>query len=218
MNCTTLVPLDVDEFVVLGSTSSSTTHFVTDPLQIQSTLLNLPKDGHKYKFNGSYNGQYLGQGTISLRPFASLHFGRSKWNCMSKTFFPAATFRSTDQGNHHGAVSQACAKQSLSSRSRCKDCFHLTTLALVHFSGSATGFESFNAKMLRGARAYGRDKKVDAGRPCVKGKGRHYCNYYKQLKQHGTEAMKAEFLKRIDAHQGYYNNGIVKSLLQFMLP
>ena len=217
MNCTTLIPLDVDEFIVLGSTSSSNTHFVTDPLQIHSALANLPNDGHKYKFNGSYNGRYLGQDAVSLRPFAALHFGRSKWKCVSKTFFPAATFRSTDQGNHRGAVSEACSKQSPSWQSRCRDCFHLTNLALVHFTGSASSFESFHVKMLRGAHAYGRDKQVNAGKPCVKGKGRHYCNYYKQLKQNGVQAMKAQFLKEVDTHRGFYNDGVAKSLLKVVL-
>jgi len=216
-SCEFLIPLDADEFMVVVRSNSNTSDFSTSPDDVRMTISNLRADGYKYKFNGTFEGRAAQASSVSLRPFAASHFKKTRVDCMSKTFFLARTFSGTDQGNHKGRVKKPCSRRSPTWQPKCRDCFHVTNLALAHFSGSSTSFESYTAKMLRGAQAYGRIKKVDAGKPCSKGKGRHYCRFYQRLKLHGIKRLRENHQKGQARVSRGFSNGIIKAFVGLML-
>ena len=208
-----LIPLDTDEFIVSLVNSSNVNQFSAKSQVIRRNLMRLPYGSHKLKFNGSFQAVSTMTGSVSLRPFAAVHFQRRELSCMSKTFYSANTFVRTDQGNHHGTIKTPCTAQSSAWNAQCNDCFHVANLALAHFDVSSTSFGSSLSKHLRGAKAYGHDKVVDEGKPC-KGNGVHYCQYLKQLKRVGSQRLESEFYASRLLSPGQYNSEVVEALVE----
>jgi hypothetical protein len=104
---------------------------------------------------------------------------QNSYTCRRKTFYPAATFDYTDQGNHIGGLigeppsSRAAHKRCSGRRYAMFPSWH--RLIIAHLSSAAMPYEMFAAKMRRGAAAYGFSKQSR----CV-GNGYHYCAFLKQ--------------------------------------
>ena len=184
-----LVPLDVDEFI--GVYRNRVYSFsISDILAEFRLLWSSARDGKTmYKF-GLTDPASCNETTcrFSMASPATLNLsftGRplSTWDkkptttCKEKTFYPAATFSSTDQGNHFGIL----VGDKHPAR-RCADIVRSYAtfperhgLILAHLSISAMPYKMYMTKMRRGAEVYGFKNTSKCG-----GQGQHYCRFLKK--------------------------------------
>ena len=190
-----LVPIDVDEFLVLNRNGS----LVFDKSEILSTFRNLPTDGRRYKMKTT-NAIYCPGNDTNTRPWSQFSRARemtvfqqapTHLPCDAKTFYLRSTFLETDQGNHHGTV--AMDKHDGGYKVNGCHYFHSPDIGLVHF-GDSLPWNTKRDKMIRGAMAHGHAARVEAGQECsVYFNGFHYCLFYKQLTEIGERAMQAKY-------------------------
>ena len=218
-NCSFLLPLDVDEFITLRNWSEPHTMFSSSPSDIREALSVLPIDGYKYKFVNIQAALSRQVEKVHLRPFAATKFYGFKINqCKAKTFYHSSSFVHTDVGHHVGKASGICNEGVKHWQPRCRDCFHKTPLAVIHFGvGSAMDFDSFYQKNMRGANVYGRDKSYGSGSHCNKGPGRHYCRFFRDVRSKGKDSMKAAFLREYSRLTLYENKGLLFALVNYSL-
>jgi len=142
-----LVPLDVDEFIVLTHPLGN---FTVDRDRILKTFRELPVSGKKFKF-AEVEALSCGGKVDNRLVMQATHFRRSgRWsNCYAKTFYPGGKFVMTDQGNHHGAQlgdDRRCSHNvglhaAGPDIKQCEDCFHFSNLGLAHFGATALDFD-----------------------------------------------------------------------------
>lgn len=183
-----LVPLDVDEF--MGTYRNRLYSFSVYDIRAEFRLLwSSALDGKTmYKFGMAYPvacNATACRFSIASPAALNLSFSGqpfSVWDkktttaCDDKTFYPAATFSSTDQGNHFGMLlgdkhpARRCAGIS---RSYAVFPDH-HGLILAHLSRLAMPYEMYRRKMHRGAEVYGFTPSSKCG-----GRGQHYCRFLK---------------------------------------
>ena len=147
-----LVPLDMDEFLVLKKHDS----FAVDKQQILEAFRRLPIDGRRYMFSTflalacqvpeeNSPHQFHFRRALEQTRFADLSeptgfdfLGDPKdTTALPKTFFWSDGFVSTDDGNHWGEVAGNCGGVDQNNR---LECFHLDTgLGIVHFCRALLG-------------------------------------------------------------------------------
>lgn len=211
-----LIPLDVDEYVVLTHPRGN---FTTDKSRILHAFHSLPRNNRlKYKFmdldahrcgnfsssdtaavangNGSGNGW---DGTDRDRlVMMAMHFKKSdRWrDCYAKTFFLGGNFRETDQGNHFGVLrggDPSCVNSiDLSAAGKelhkCEHCFHFTHLGLAHFGETALDFQALLAKNMNRLVSYGLQY-VNKTTTCLPVGGSRYCQLAVDLDTYGYKEM-----------------------------
>jgi hypothetical protein len=153
-----LIPLDIDEFIVIDSNEG----IVVSKDVIIKQINKLEKGPFRYKFSVRNN---IPLQTDVNRPVEQcVHFDEKiSVNDRSKTFYNSNHFISTDQGNHGGNVN---------GHGKIKD----SGLTLLHYN--IYDKNHFIKKMIRGAKAYGHDKTPNGGG----GNGIHYKNNYWKIK------------------------------------
>jgi len=153
-----LIPLDVDEFIVIDNNGD----ILVDKNVIIKKIGSLEKGPFRYKFKTRNN---IPSETKVIKPIEQcIYFDKgSGINNRSKTFYFSKHFISTDQGNHHGSVS---------GHGKIKD----SGLTLLHYN--IYDKDHFIEKMTRGAKAYGHNKSSNGNG----GNGVHYKKYYWKIK------------------------------------
>jgi hypothetical protein len=200
-----LVPIDVDEFLVLIQNGS----LVLDNNKILSTFHHLPTDGRRYRMK-RIDAIYCPGNNTNNRPRSS--FSRAQemtvfqqapphLNCKAKTFYLRSAFLEADQGNHHGTVATDAHDGDYKVTTLGTGCpyFHSPDIGLVHF-GQFLPWNIRRDKMIRGAQAYNHTVRVETGQGCpppapVGPGGLHYCLFWKKFLEIGEQAMQAEYEK-----------------------
>lgn len=149
LNGDVLIPLDADEFLCAYDAQSN--EMLVESDEIEKALMELPIDGRKYMMSEflalndkvEYVDALVEMQKFSFSSASSIADGRRV--CGGKAFYPAHTFDSTDQGNHHGHVNH-----------KHDHFFHPTRLAVVHYE--LRGVAHFIEKTLKGKTAYGLKK------------------------------------------------------------
>lgn len=154
-----LIPLDIDEFIVVDNEGG----IVVDKDVIIKQINKLEKGPFRYRFSVRNN---IPSETTVNRPIEQcIYFGKKKRvKNTSKTFYLSKYFISTDQGNHHGSVK---------GHGKTKD----SGLTLLHYN--IYDKDHFIKKMTRGAKAYGHHKSPKGNG----GHGVHYRKKYWKIKQ-----------------------------------
>ena len=220
-----LVPLDVDEFLVLKKHDS----FVVDKQQILEAFRRLPIDGRRYMFSKflalacqvpeeNSPHQFHFRRALEQTRFTDLSeptgfdfLGNPNYTTtLPKTFFWSDGFVSTDDGNHWGEDAGNCGRKGL-------ECFHLDTgLGIVHFA--ALFWEAQKRKAMRGALRQGHIERVEAGQNCTAGRaGMQYCDFYQTFKATGEEAMRDTYysgIRRACQKSSWENTAISDFLLK----
>lgn len=187
-----LVPIDVDEFLVLIQNGS----LILDNGEILSTFRYLPTDGRRYRMK-TINALYCPGNNTNARPWSNLPRAQemtvfqqapNRLSCKAKTFYLRSTFLRSNQGNHHGAVAMDAHDGDYNLKHGGDGCpyFHSPDIGLVH-SGRFLPWNIKRDKMLRETMAYGHAARVEAGQPCVC-KGVHYCGFYFTLNPRASYA------------------------------
>jgi len=172
-----LVPVDVDEFVVLEGPHG----LVADPERILDAFRRLPRDEkRKFKFASRVAAcPDPGSPSSARRPAAVRTFSPPKATVMAKTFFRGGYgFLSTDQGNHFGRTRHDNAStqdQQIDNRNFEKF-FIRTPLTLLHFS--MPDFRTWHEKLFSRAKAYGFTLKTQCAG--VR-RGQRYCRSFQKL-------------------------------------
>ena len=192
-----LVPLDVDEFVVLEADRG----FVADARRIRAAFLNAASSNEmrKFKFSSRVaacpapadDGAALGGGLrvvssgsvvadAAKRPAVVRAFSPPTQTAMAKTFFRGGPdFLETDQGNHFGKVRRdnASSQDAMIDNRNFDRFFARTPLTLVHFS--MPDFDTWYAKVLQRAKAYG----FTMATQCAGvRRGQRYCRSFQKLR------------------------------------
>ena len=192
-----LVPLDVDEFVVLEADQG----FVADARRIRAAFLNAASSNEmrKFKFSSRVaacpapadDGDALGGGLrvvssgsvvadAARRPAVVRAFSPPTQTAMAKTFFRGGPdFLETDQGNHFGKVRRdnASSQDAMIDNRNFDRFFARTPLTLLHFS--MPDFDTWYAKVLQRAKAY----KFTMATQCAGvRRGQRYCRSFQKLR------------------------------------
>lgn len=188
-----LIPLDIDEFVTFTNNSVQHQHVSFDRDVILPKFMQLPLDGHKYKFkevlpvtldNVSCTASEHYEERVSGVYRRTMHAGYTGETIYkmstSKSFFYSEGFIATDQGNHvgHAAIDDIQYPGSRPNTPRQMRNFVISNLSLLHVAQST--YESLMHKMVRGAQAYGYTVDTDCTHVGV---GIHYCVQAKQFQQ-----------------------------------
>lgn len=183
----TIIPLDVDEFVV-GQQGDENT-WTTSPDVILDHIDKLPRDGFKYKF-GNIKVGACSEGEVAIdrsggggrRVMTAMYFSEVRWGHHYKTFFDRHGFNRTDDGNHFGFVEadSVCDKVKRGEIPGVEffedQCFHYSPLAVAHYGISALSYPSWVSKMQVAAEALNFTLESE----CV-GIGSHYCEALKTI-------------------------------------
>ena len=192
-----LVPLDVDEFVVLEADQG----FVADARRIRAAFLTAASSNElrKFKFSSRVaacpapadDGDALGGGLrvvasgnvvadAAKRPAVVRAFSPPTQTAMAKTFFRGGPdFLETDQGNHFGRIRRdnASSQDAMIDNRNFDRFFARTPLTLVHFS--MPDFDTWYAKVLQRAKAYG----FTMATQCAGvRRGQRYCRSFQKLR------------------------------------
>lgn len=177
-----LVPLDVDEFVVLETSAG----FVADPRRIQRAFAAAADstEPRKFKFASRVAACPAppadGATVIERRPAVVRAFSPPTQTAMAKTFFRGGSdFVGTDQGNHFGRVRRdnASSQDAMIDNRNFDRFFARTPLTLLHFS--MPDFDTWHAKVFKRAAAYGFSMKTQCAG--VR-RGQRYCRSYQTLR------------------------------------
>ena len=192
-----LVPLDVDEVVVLEADRG----FVADARRIRAAFLKAASSNElrKFKFSSRVaacpapadDGDALGGGLrvvasgnvvadAAKRPAVVRAFSPPTQTAMAKTFFRGGPdFLETDQGNHFGRIRRdnASSQDAMIDNRNFDRFFARTPLTLVHFS--MPDFDTWYAKVLQRAKAYG----FTMATQCAGvRRGQRYCRSFQKLR------------------------------------
>ena len=192
-----LVPLDVDEFVVLEADQG----FVADARRIRAAFLKAASSNEmrKFKFSSRVaacpapadDGDALGGGLrvvasgnvvadAAKRPAVVRAFSPPTQTAMAKTFFRGGPdFLETDQGNHFGKIRRdnASSQDAMIDNRNFDRFFARTPLTLLHFS--MPDFDTWYAKVLQRAKAY----KFTMATQCAGvRRGQRYCRSFQKLR------------------------------------
>ena len=192
-----LVPLDVDEFVVLEADRG----FVADARRIRAAFAASASSNElrKFKFSSRVaacpapadDGDALGGGLrvvssgsvvadAAQRPAVVRAFSPPTQTAMAKTFFRGGPdFLETDQGNHFGRIRRdnASSQDAMIDNRNFDRFFARTPLTLVHFS--MPDFDTWYAKVLQRAKAYG----FTMATQCAGvRRGQRYCRSFQKLR------------------------------------
>jgi len=198
-----LVPIDVDEFLVMRDGRT----FVTDADAILHGFGSLPINGRRYRM-ASIHARRCSLSPLdqdSVREFSRTRemkvFEAPKpINCMSKSFFLRATFVKTDQGNHGGVTTMdALDRRQRNIVQGCPYYHKNTSISILHY-GTLLPWELWYMKMMRGVDVYNHKTSVDAGDTCKWAMGLHYCQFYERLAEIGEEAMRKEHERTVDCN------------------
>ncbi|KAJ8600312.1 hypothetical protein CTAYLR_000617 [Chrysophaeum taylorii] len=159
-----VVPIDVDEFVV-----NERGDVMTALEEIAAST-----ESRKFKFKSRVANCFANLD----RPALVAEFSESSATSMAKTFFRAADFLRTDQGNHYGVVRRDNGThQDVQLAPRNFDRFFVrTSLTLLHFA--MRDFDTWYAKLFQRARAYGFTTNTNC--EGVR-KGQRYCRSFQRL-------------------------------------
>lgn len=175
-----LVPMDVDEFVVLELAGGG---IAADAAAIRAEFAGLPRDEpRKFKFSSRVAAcpdASHATAASARRPALVTAFSPKKSTAMAKTFFRGGYgFLSTDQGNHFGKTrhdNASTADDQIDNR-QFDRYFVRTRLSLLHFS--MPDFATWHAKLFQRAKAYGFTMKS----PCAGiRRGQRYCRSFQRL-------------------------------------
>ncbi|CAH0367181.1 unnamed protein product [Pelagomonas calceolata] len=192
-----LVPLDVDEFVVLEADQG----FVADARRIRAAFAASASSNEmrKFKFSSRVaacpapadDGDALGGGLhvvssgnvvadAAKRPAVVRAFSPPTQTAMAKTFFRGGPdFLETDQGNHFGKIRRdnASSQDAMIDNRNFDRFFARTPLTLLHFS--MPDFDTWYAKVLQRAKAY----KFTMATQCAGvRRGQRYCRSFQKLR------------------------------------
>ena len=192
-----LVPLDVDEFVVLEADQG----FVADARRIRAAFAASASsiELRKFKFSSRVaacpapadDGAALGGGLrvvssgsvvadAARRPAVVRAFSPPTQTAMAKTFFRGGPdFMETDQGNHFGRIRRdnASSQDAMIDNRNFDRFFARTPLTLLHFS--MPDFDTWYAKVLQRAKAYG----FTMATQCAGvRRGQRYCRSFQKLR------------------------------------
>ena len=192
-----LVPLDVDEFVVLEADQG----FVADARRIRAAFAASASSNElrKFKFSSRVaacpapadDGAALGGGLrvvssgsvvadAARRPAVVRAFSPPTQTAMAKTFFRGGPdFLETDQGNHFGRIRRdnASSQDAMIDNRNFDRFFARTPLTLLHFS--MPDFDTWYAKVLQRAKAYG----FTMATQCAGvRRGQRYCRSFQKLR------------------------------------
>jgi hypothetical protein len=160
--CSYVVPLDADEFMVLKNKNR------IDCSNVESGLRSASKKAknkmHIFKPMCATHRDPLVENNV-FRFINSLDTRVG----MSKTFYPSHVFKKTDQGNHHGFIVPY------------NNTYCFTDLALIHFE--IFDLEKFKQKVLRGVEVYSLKEKFKDYR----GRGQHYAKAYESILENNFE-------------------------------
>jgi len=197
-----LVPIDSDEFLIKPQLHESNLDAIELKEIILETFLRLPIDGRKYKFV-TYDIHYSRQQCLiyietkndtTVRRVMVDSYLSDYYQPRSndKTFYYSEGFILTDQGNHFGLVAHDEGKTIFNEIVRNNLSFYYSlnsNLSLYHYSAST--YEGFIKKNMRGAKAYGYNSTTDCA---TAHRGVHYCRLAKicEKRDHMTAV---EYLK-----------------------
>jgi hypothetical protein len=167
-----LVPLDADEFITLKEGDQIT----CKNEKILGEFNRLQHGPFRYKFqqiDAVPSHSRLNDPLIEIKQFNSKWY--QNWKTYAKTFYDAAFFINTDQGNHKGLV-----------KGHGNDLE--TSLTIVHYD--VRDYDHFVKKNERGAKAYGHT----SSKNLTHGLGKHYHRRYWAIKEgRGIQQMIKEF-------------------------
>ncbi|WPT12331.1 R118 [Picochlorum sp. SENEW3] len=211
-----LVPIDVDEFLVLWKGNAIS----TDSKDIHNHFRFVPRDGRRYRMASistmecpTRTFQDDAQSFRRTHRMTTFIMPGNRLTCMSKTFYFRQSFVRTDQGNHGGTVTTDSQDKTKGyTVGRCPY-YHSPNLALIHY-GSYLPWEIQNKKMMRGAVVYNHTGKVDAGMPCGE-MGVHYCWWYQKIIQQGETNLRNEYEARIPCNRtDLFSSQAIKIVIQ----
>lgn len=167
-----LVPLDADEFIALKENNL----IVCNREKILGEFSKLQRGPFRYKFqqiDAIPSHTKLNDPLIEIKQFNSKWY--QNWKTYAKTFYDAAFFVNTDQGNHKGLVNGHGNDLE-------------TNLTIVHYD--VRDYDHFVTKNERGAKAYGHT----SSKQSTHGLGKHYHRRYWAIKEgRGLQQMIKEF-------------------------
>ena len=181
-----LVPIDVDEFIVVDDGSKVS----ADREKILNAFASLDlTDRRKFKFNSRVADCPQQDDGASKRPALVDLFSKPKATSMAKTFFHARDFVLTDQGNHVGRVRRdnGTDQDVMLAPKRFDDFFKRTSLSLLHFS--MPDFDTWYSKLFQRAAAYGFTMNTNCA--AIR-KGQRYCRSFQALNGGSSDRQEAQ--------------------------